>query len=62
MAMSIIETGEHKFKYKKKSRKGIPINMWCETWFETTTNPMGGASSKPIQKQKWLSDEEYKAL
>jgi hypothetical protein len=54
--MSIAKTGEHKFKFLKKTRKGLPVGMWCETWFEADR------TGKPIQKQKWLTPEEYEAL
>jgi hypothetical protein len=50
--MSIIDTGEHKFVWVKKA------SQWCETWFEQSSN-MGGKISKPVQKQKWYTEEEY---
>jgi hypothetical protein len=48
--MSIVKTGEHKFKFVKKA------GLYCETWFEIDK------SGKPVQKQKWLTKQEYEML
>ena len=48
----MIKTGEHRFKYKTKTKKGLPIYQTVETWFDYNEK-----THVYTQKQQWHKEK-----